>query len=176
MRQKGHSIGDASEISLSESNPHPMPLSFYADYPIFLKPHKHYPYRRMKDGHVEDVMNDALQRYEQQLVSLEDQKKRDAFDFQQQLAVERQKDKEKEEVSRIMREENKGILMKQIQLERERKKLDKEAKKELVRTNFGPEETDQTQGQQAQKRQNQLGTMKEDLLNQIVSKQAKKKA
>ena len=63
--------------------------------------------------------------------------------------MERQKDKEKEEVSRIMREENKGILMKQIQLERERKKLDKEAKKELVRTNFGPEETDQTQGQQA---------------------------
>lgn len=29
-----------------------LPISFYADYPIFLKPHKHYPYRRMKDGHV----------------------------------------------------------------------------------------------------------------------------
>lgn len=51
-----------------------------------------------------------------------------------------------------MREENKGVLLRQIQLERERKKLDKEAKKELVRTNFGPEETDHTQGQQAEKK------------------------
>lgn len=37
-----------------------------------------------------------------------------------------------------MREENKNIILKQIQLERERKRNDREAQKELVRTNFGP--------------------------------------
>lgn len=69
--QKNLTIGDVSEISLSDGNPRAIPLSFYADYPIFLKPHKHYPYRRMKDEHVEDVMNDALQRYERKLLTLE---------------------------------------------------------------------------------------------------------
>ena len=49
---KNYSTGDASEVSLTEGNPRAMPLSFYADYPVFLKPHKHYPYRRMKDNHV----------------------------------------------------------------------------------------------------------------------------
>ncbi len=54
------------------------------------------------------------------------------------------KAREKEEYAKMMREENKDILLKQIQLENERKRNDREAKKELVRTNFGPEEGDDT--------------------------------
>lgn len=136
--QKNLSLGDASEISFSEGNPRAVPLSFYADYPIFLKPHKHYPYRRMKDEHVEDVMNDALQRYEKKLLTLEEQKKRDANEFKEQLEYATQMERQKEELSKKMREDNRDIVLKQIQLERERKRSDKEAQKELVRTNFGP--------------------------------------
>lgn len=47
-----------------------------------------------------------------------------------------------------MRLDNQDIILKQMRLERERKKLDREDKKELVRTNFGPEENDETQGAQ----------------------------
>ena len=51
-----------------------------------------------------------------------------------------------------MKAENKDIILKQMQLERERRKLEKEAKKELVRTNFGPEETDKERGANMQKK------------------------
>jgi hypothetical protein len=41
-----------------------VPVKYVADYPKFLRPHKHYPYRRLNDKHVENVMNTALNRYE----------------------------------------------------------------------------------------------------------------
>lgn len=59
MNKTFHNHKPTASDGASESSSR-VPMAFYADYPIFLKPHKHYPYRRMKDGHVEDVMNDAL--------------------------------------------------------------------------------------------------------------------
>ena len=48
-----------------------MPMKFVVDYPLFLKPSKHHPYRKLEDYHVEDTMNDALKRYENSLLQKE---------------------------------------------------------------------------------------------------------
>ena len=39
------------------------------DYPQFLKPCKLYPYRRLDDIHIKNAMEDALDRYEKELVT-----------------------------------------------------------------------------------------------------------
>jgi len=41
------------------------------DYPHFLKPNKIYPYRRLEDHHVKNAMEDALNRYEKELLESE---------------------------------------------------------------------------------------------------------
>ena len=45
-----------------------LPKNYVVEYPMFLKPSKYYPYRRLEDAHVEETMNSALQRYENELV------------------------------------------------------------------------------------------------------------
>jgi hypothetical protein len=48
-----------------------VPVKYLAEYPLFLKPNKHYPCRRLNDSHVERTMKSALDRYEKELLSLE---------------------------------------------------------------------------------------------------------
>jgi hypothetical protein len=55
-----------------------LPVKYLADYPMFLKPNKHYPYRRLNDTHVENTMKDALNRYEGKLIDLENERLNDA--------------------------------------------------------------------------------------------------
>jgi hypothetical protein len=38
------------------------------DYPHFLRPNKLYPYRRLEDVHIKNAMEEALDRYEKELV------------------------------------------------------------------------------------------------------------
>ena len=61
------------------------------------------------------------------MLTLEEQKKRDAVEFKEQLQFATMKERQKEEYEKRMREENKNIILKQIQLERERKRNDREA-------------------------------------------------
>ena len=55
-----------------------VPVKFVTDYPLFLKPNKHYAYRRLNDSHVENCMQSAIERYEKQLIDLENERIRDA--------------------------------------------------------------------------------------------------
>lgn len=55
-----------------------MPVKYIADYPAFLKPNKHHPYRRLNDSHVETVMQSALERYEKGLQDKKKEKETDA--------------------------------------------------------------------------------------------------
>lgn len=59
-----NSTGFVSPQNGSQREP---PDSFKKTYPKFLEPHKHYPYRRLKDDHVEKVMQDAIKRVEDDL-------------------------------------------------------------------------------------------------------------
>ena len=39
-----------------------VPVKFVTGYPAFLTPHKHYPYRRLNDTHIENTMQSAVKR------------------------------------------------------------------------------------------------------------------
>ena len=39
------------------------------DYPHFLRPTKLYPYRRLEDHHIKNAMEEALERYEKDLLT-----------------------------------------------------------------------------------------------------------
>jgi hypothetical protein len=60
-----------------------VPVKYISDYPKFLMPHKHYPYRRLNDKHVENVMNNALNRYEDDIKKQEQEKFDDACKYKQ---------------------------------------------------------------------------------------------
>jgi hypothetical protein len=62
-----------------------MPARYTSEYPVFLKPNKHYPYRRLNDSHVETVMQSALERFEKELVSIEKERNTDAEKFKVSL-------------------------------------------------------------------------------------------
>lgn len=48
--------GTAQDFHKTVSINGKMPVKYIADYPAFLKPNKHHPYRRLNDSHVETVM------------------------------------------------------------------------------------------------------------------------
>lgn len=60
-------LGSAAYGSPNRGNKPDLPDSFKKTYPRFLEPHKHYPYRRLKDDHIEKVMQDAVKRVEDDL-------------------------------------------------------------------------------------------------------------
>ena len=60
----GWNPANSGEFSQGVSINGKVPVKYISDYPAFLKPNKHYPYRRLNDSHVETVMQAALERYE----------------------------------------------------------------------------------------------------------------
>jgi hypothetical protein len=62
-----------------------VPIKYISDYPSYLKPHRHYPYRRIDDTHVENVMKAAIEKYENSLRQLEDERLSDAQNLKGQL-------------------------------------------------------------------------------------------
>jgi hypothetical protein len=58
-----------------------VPVKFISEYPKFLRPHKHFAYRRLNDRHVGDVMKTALTRYESELKKKEKERFDDACRF-----------------------------------------------------------------------------------------------
>lgn len=59
-----------------------VPESFKNVYPKFMEPHKHYPYRRLNDTHVEKVMQDAIKRIEEDVRNYEDRRVKQSKEFQ----------------------------------------------------------------------------------------------
>jgi hypothetical protein len=84
-----HRIDEKNDFVNAVSVNGKVPVKYMSQYPLFLKPNKHYPYRRLNDTHVETVMQEALQRYEQQLVNNQQDKQKDALQFKEQLVQNR---------------------------------------------------------------------------------------
>jgi hypothetical protein len=80
-----HRINEKNDFVNAVSVNGKVPVKYMSQYPIFLKPNKHHPYRRLNDTHVETVMQEALQRYEQTLVNNQKDKQKDALQFKEQL-------------------------------------------------------------------------------------------
>jgi hypothetical protein len=56
-------------------------------YPKFLENHKHYPYRRLDDTHVENVMQDAIKRVEDQVKDIVIRRTKQSKDFDDKFSA-----------------------------------------------------------------------------------------
>lgn len=64
-----------------------VPNSIDTSYPKFLEPHKHYPYRRLNDTHIENVMHEAVKRVEDQVKDIKDRRTKQSKDFDQKFTA-----------------------------------------------------------------------------------------
>lgn len=110
------------------------------DYPHFLRPNKLYPYRRLEDHHIKNAMEEALERYEKDLLSQDKQQQRHREDQLKAHNSDLMYIQDQEEKKARDREETRLFL--KIQMEEARVRREKEYKeaKEKIRTHFGPEE------------------------------------
>lgn len=122
-----------------------LPSNYIVEYPTFLKSHPDQQTRRANDQHVEKTLNQALDRYENQLLAKEQIRKGEADDFKSQLEHNARYFAEMERRKMQHRLENRLVLEKQIREERKKKELLKNESKAPHRTNFGPEETEEIQ-------------------------------
>lgn len=90
-------------------------------------------------------MNGALMRYEGELMKLEKSKKFEADHFLQSLEKEAQQYCDTEDRIQAKYMDNRRILEQQIEDKRRLREYARMESKELVRTNYGPEETPQSQ-------------------------------
>lgn len=80
------------------------------DYPHFLRPAKLYPYRRLEDAHVKDAMQEALDRYERDLLSQERERDRQRGNVQRRVREDEMKIEDMQEKRRKDKEETKLFL------------------------------------------------------------------
>ena len=114
------------------------------DYPHFLKPNKVHPYRRLEDHHIKNVMEDALERYESELVSAEKTQQRFRDELHQAHNNDLKYFSDQKARRDQLREENRLFL--KIQMEETKLRREKELRdfKEVAKTHFGPEEDELT--------------------------------
>ena len=79
------SPGDASHQFSADKNQ--IPESFKNVYPKFMEPHKHYPYRRLNDTHVEKVMQDAIKKIEVDVRNNEERRVKQSKEFQDRFDI-----------------------------------------------------------------------------------------
>lgn len=70
-----------SELLGMKSTNGRVPVKYISGYPSFLTPFKQYPYRRLNDTHVENTMQSAVKRYEEELMAKQQERMEDADRF-----------------------------------------------------------------------------------------------
>ncbi|CAG9325599.1 unnamed protein product [Blepharisma stoltei] len=147
--------------------------SYIAQYPVWLKQDEYAPIRRINEDHVEIVMDQALQRYEEQLQKIEEENvKREELNEKQDnfnKAFEKLKSKEREKAIR----ENENILREQMKEKKLKKKKETTENKELENTNFGPDEGVSELMEEAEEQAKIKMELKEALQTQIKEKHEK---
>eukprot|EP00347_Sterkiella_histriomuscorum_P008443 403345075 len=148
---------------------------YLTQYPHFLKPNKHYPYRRTDDSHIKSNMEVALDRYERDLVSQEQHKIQAKEQIKDQVlnetltmrAIQARKQKEKQDTKKIL----------EIQMDEKKRRDQSEIQRlrEKVNTNYGPEETEEKHKYQIDKETQRKQQIEKELKQQMQSKSEKKR-
>lgn len=94
-----------------------VPVKYVTGYPAFLTPFKQYPYRRLNDAHVENAMQSAIKRFEDEIKSKEKEKVEDAERFKKQLEENNNYMEELEIKKKKAQIENKRMLLEQMKIE-----------------------------------------------------------
>jgi len=147
-----------------------VPVKYVTSYPAFLTPFKQYPYRRLNDTHVENTMQVAVKRYEEDLRSKEKERLDDADKFHQQLKENNHYMEELEIKKKKAQVENKRMLLEQMKIDNYKRLKESLKDKELVNTNFGPEENEQTIMERGIHKQKNLDDIKTSLEKQMQEK------
>jgi len=147
-----------------------VPVKYVTGYPAFLTPFKQYPYRRLNDAHVENAMQSAIKRFEDEIKSKEKEKVEDADRFKKQLEENNNYMEELEIKKKKAQIENKRMLLEQMKIENFKKLKDSLHDKEKVNTNFGPEENEKTIQEHQNYIQKNIGNIKEVLEKQMYDK------
>lgn len=147
-----------------------MPLSHYTEYPVFLRQDEYHPVRRIEDTHVNVTMQEALKRYEENLVKMEESQEKRGLEAQRQ-AEHNQQFFETQLQRRAQQIEDNKLFLRQQMKERETlKQLEKAQRRELVRTNYGPEETPEDYAEEEERKERIKQEVKESLYTQMKSK------
>ena len=171
---KSHYASMPVPIQVSGSNKQSVnekvPYHHITDYPKFLKQSEYHPTRRFDTSHVENAMQEALNRYEKDLIKLEtEQDLRDQEHHRQQLHNAQYYEHLMQERSGKI-QENKKFLQLQMQERSAHKDMDKAERKEFVRTNFGPEEHMEDQQDEVNRYSEQKNEVRAALYNQMKDK------
>lgn len=80
-QSKRHKHGYFKDLMKIESVSGRVPIKYITAYPTFMKPAKHYPYRRLNDTHIEQTMQSALKKVEDDINEREMRATLDANEF-----------------------------------------------------------------------------------------------
>ena len=147
-----------------------VPIKYMTEYPTFLTPFKQYPYRRLNDTHVEATMQSAVKRYENDILKIQQEREEEAERFQQQMYENSNYQEELEIKKKKAQVENKRMLLEQMQRENYNRLKQKLEAKEMVNTNFGPEENEQTLNMRKSFQQKNIEDIKKSLERQMKEK------
>lgn len=147
-----------------------LPVRYVTGYPAFLTPFKQYPYRRLNDNHVEQAMQGAIKRFEEDIKAKEKEKHEDADRFKKQLQENNHYMEELEIKKKKAQVENKRMLLEQMKIENFKRLKESLKDKEKVNTNFGPEENEQTIMERSEFVKKNVGNIKEELEKQMFEK------
>lgn len=153
-----------------ESTNRKVPVKYITDYPAFLKPFKHYPYRRLNDTHVEKAMQSAMKRHEEEIQAKERERQEDAERYRQQLEENKNYTDDLEVKRKKAQMENKQLLLEQMKKESYRRLKNKLQDKEQVNTNFGPEENDSILNDRKESAKKHVSDLRKELEKQMFEK------
>mmetsp|Transcript_13178 Transcript_13178/g.24662 ORF Transcript_13178/g.24662 Transcript_13178/m.24662 type:complete len:310 (-) Transcript_13178:37-966(-) len=147
-----------------------MPISHYTEYPVFLRQDEYHPVRRIEDTHVNVTMQEALKRYEDNIVKLEQEQEKREIEAQRQADHNQQYFETQLQRRAQQIEDNKQYLQQQIKERESIKRLEKTQQREPVRTNYGPEETPEDYAEEEERKKRIKQEVRETLYTQMKSK------
>ncbi|CAI2361246.1 unnamed protein product [Moneuplotes crassus] len=150
-----------------------LPSRFVIDYPKFLKPAKYYPYRRLEEHHISDVLSDARKRHEQEILGKKKEEEKYSDMFKKSVEDNKKRIHDLDNNRKKLYEDHKKSLQEQILQKRLISAMEEQERKRYFKTNYGPEETEIRAKHQLDKVSQEKDFMKRELLSQIQSKRQK---
>ena len=149
-----------------------LPTKFIIDYPNFLKPAKYFPYRRLQEHHIADVLQEARKRHEENLSKIKKDDDKHNDQFFKSLEENKKRIQDLEYNRKKVYEEHKKCLQDQIRQKRVMDKYDYDEGKRYVKTHFGPEESEERTKLSSDKVLQEREYLRSELMSQIEEKRS----
>lgn len=149
-----------------------IPSKYVIDYPNFLKPAKYYPYRKLEEHHIADVITEARKRHEEKLMKTKAEEIKFTDMFFKNIEESKKKMQNVEHNRKKLYEDHKKCLQEQIMQKRLLTAYESAERRRYVKTHFGPEETEERVKMHSDKIYQEKDYIKDALLQQIEEKRS----